>query len=76
MDNYFSLIKRGTMDLREYLFKERIKIVTFAKQINYDVTYINKICLGMYYPGKKLARIIEDATNGEVVYEYAESKKD
>jgi|LakMenEpi03Aug12_release.lakeMendotaPanAssembly.Ray.scaffolds.fasta_scaffold204368_2 hypothetical protein len=54
------------MDLREYLFRKRIKITHFAKQINYGRTYVNEIVNGTRKPGKKLALCIEKETNGEV----------
>lgn len=57
------------MTLREYLFYKRIKLIEFSASINYDMSYISKIVNGNRKPGKKLAAIIEKATNGEVTVE-------
>lgn len=54
------------MDLREYLFRNRLSITDFAKKINYDRNYISKIMHSVRSPGQKLAKEIEKATNGEV----------
>lgn len=54
------------MDLREYLFRNRIKISTFARSINYGRGYVTEIINGTKTPGKKLAKAIEEATNGQV----------
>lgn len=54
------------MQLREYLFFNRIKVTDFAKQIGYERAYINKIVNGKMIPGKRLAETIEKATNGNV----------
>jgi hypothetical protein len=58
--------KRNNMDLREYLFKNRLKVTDFAKIIGYERGYINKVVNGLMIPGRKLAESIEKATNGEV----------
>ena len=63
------------MDLREYLFRERMKINAFAKKINYDQSYISNVCSGKIKPGQKLATLIQEATNGQVVYEVTEPVK-
>ena len=54
------------MDLREYLFRHRISVTAFSSQINYARTYISEIVNGVKKPGRKLAELIEKATNGEV----------
>lgn len=54
------------MDLREYLFKKKITVTDFSKEINYGRTYVNEIVTGNRTPGRKLAEAIEKATNGEV----------
>ena len=40
------------IDLREYLFKNRIKISAFADKINYERKYINNIVNGFIHPGR------------------------
>lgn len=57
------------MDLREYLFRHRISVKDFSERINYARAYISDIVNGGKKPGKKLAAIIEKATNGEVLAE-------
>lgn len=57
------------MNLREYLFKKRITPTDFARAINYHPSYLQAITRGERLPGKKLAKIISDATNGEVTIE-------
>lgn len=54
------------MDLRTYLFKNKKKIADFARQINYHPNFINGIATGRLKAGVKCAKIIEEATNGEV----------
>jgi len=54
------------MELRDYLHKNRIKIIDFARQLEYGRTYINEIVNGTKRPGKRLAKEIERQTGGEV----------
>jgi len=64
------------MDLREYLFRKRITNKDFAKLVRYDHSYIGEIINGKKKPGKKLARLIEEATNGEVTVDELMSLKE
>lgn len=57
------------MELREYLFRKRKSVTEFAKEIDYERTHISAIMSGRKKPGKKVARAIEKATNGEVTAE-------
>lgn len=54
------------MDLREYLFRHRLSVVDFSKIIECDRAYLSKIVNGKLKPSKRLAKDIEEATNGEV----------
>jgi DNA-binding transcriptional regulator YdaS (Cro superfamily) len=54
------------MDLREYLFRNNIKVSEFAQMINYSRQHVSGVIHGTYKPGRKLAEAIEKATNGEV----------
>lgn len=54
------------MDLREYLFRKRISVTEFARQIDFARAYLNQVVSKRRIPGKKMAEIIEHATNGEV----------
>jgi hypothetical protein len=64
------------MELREYLFKNRIKGTDFAKIIGYNHNYICAISRGVVSPGKKMAKAIEEATKGQVVYKPRKFKCD
>jgi transcriptional regulator with XRE-family HTH domain len=64
------------MELREYLFKKRITNKEFAEKVNYDKSYIGDVANGKKKPGKKLAKAIEKATNGEVTVEELMSLKE
>lgn len=64
------------MDLREYLFRKRITVTEFSNLIDYSRTHISEIMHGSRKPGKKVIRIIEKATNGEVKAEDLMSEKD
>lgn len=57
------------MDLREYLFRQRISVTDFAKLIGCSRAYISKIVNDQIRPGKRLAKDIELITNGEVTAE-------
>lgn len=54
------------MDLREYLFRKRMTVTDFAKQINYNPDYVGFIARKQKRAGMKLAKLIEKATDGQV----------
>lgn len=54
------------MDLREYLFRNRITCKAFSELVNYQRTYISKVIHGKIKPGRKLIQAIMKATNGQV----------
>ena len=54
------------MILRIYLLKKRISIAQFARDIDFQPQYIASIARGDCRAGKKVARVIEKATGGEV----------
>ena len=54
------------MDLREYLFRKRISIVKFSKNLDCSRDHISRIIHGKLKPGKRLAADIERLTDGEV----------
>lgn len=54
------------MDLREYLFRNDMKVSQFARSIGYNATYINGVVNGLVEPGHRLAKTISDATQGIV----------
>ncbi len=55
------------MDLREYLFRKKMTVAEFGRQINFSRIHLSKIIHGERRPSPKLAKIIEQATNGEVI---------
>lgn len=57
------------MILDQYLRKHKITYTSFAEKIGYGRTYINEIGLGSKRPSRRLAKLIEQATNGEVTVE-------
>lgn len=57
------------MDLREYLFRKKIKQADFAKKIGYGRHHIEKIVHQKNYASLRLAKLIQQATNGEVLAE-------
>jgi DNA-binding transcriptional regulator YdaS (Cro superfamily) len=63
------------MDLREYLFRKRISLTEFSEQIGYARTYMSGVVNGKK-PGKKLAKAIEKATNGQVTVDELLSLKE
>lgn len=57
------------MDLREYLFKHKMKQADFARELCVTPSYICKVVAGKHIPGKHMAQLIAFITHGEVVYE-------
>ena len=58
-----------TMNLREYLFINRLSVKEFSEKVDYSRTHISGIMHGKLKPSPKLARRIEKETNGEVTIE-------
>ena len=54
------------MNLREYLFINRLTVTEFSKKVDCNRPYMSGIIHGRIKPSKRLARDIEEATNGEV----------
>ena len=54
------------MQLKLYLVKNRITIKEFCEKIGYSRNQISGIANGKLTPSKRLAKTIEQATNGEV----------
>lgn len=57
------------MDLRTYLFNHRLKVAAFGRMIDISAIHLHKIISGERKPSKKLAKVIERATNGDVTIE-------
>jgi DNA-binding transcriptional regulator YdaS (Cro superfamily) len=54
------------MKLRDYLHFYELTKTAFARSIDISPVYIQQICKGKKLPSKKLCRVIERETNGEV----------
>jgi DNA-binding transcriptional regulator YdaS (Cro superfamily) len=54
------------MDLREYLFRHRIKIVDFSKELGCSRIHLGEVINKKRTPSLMFAKAIERATNGEV----------
>ncbi len=54
------------MDLREYLFRERISTQEFAQKLEYSRTHLSLIANGKAKPSLRLAKAIEKETDGKV----------
>lgn len=54
------------MNFREYLFKKRISQVEFAKKLGVSRGHLNQILHGNKHPSRKLAKKIEEETEGKV----------
>ncbi len=63
------------MDLREYLFRERMTVADFARKLDYSRVHISGIVNGTLNASAKLARAIEKATEGKVKAEIFVKKK-
>ncbi len=57
-------------DLREYLYRRHIQVKAFAESIDYSPTQLSTVIHKRRKPGKKLARLIEKATNGKITAHY------
>lgn len=57
------------MDLREYLFRNRITATEFCKKVECSRNYISMIQRGEAYPSHRLARDIVAQTGGQVKME-------
>lgn len=57
------------MELREYLFHKRITVKKFSEMLDCTRTHLSEIIHGRRAPSRRLAKDIEQATNGEVTAE-------
>jgi transcriptional regulator with XRE-family HTH domain len=57
------------MELKLYLVKNRFTIKQFSEMIGYSRNQISGIANGKSKPSLRLAKVIEQATNGEVTIE-------
>ena len=54
------------MDLREYIFRNRLTITAMAQQLMVNRNYLARIVNGHLIPSKRLAKDIERCTNQDV----------
>lgn len=57
------------MDLREYMFRERLMNRQMAERIDMSLSYLVMVKLGKKKPSLRLAKRISAATNGQVTVE-------
>lgn len=57
---------RVFMNLREYLFRKRLTQVDFAKKLEISRGHLSQIMKQTKHPSRKLAKAIEDLTEGKV----------
>jgi hypothetical protein len=72
--SYTFTTKELNMDLREYLYRNRLTVKEFSKIVNYDRIYISSIKNGLKIPGRKCKDIILKATKGKV-FEFPTSQE-
>ncbi len=54
------------MTLREYLFKNRMTVIDFAKSIGYHRIHLSLVMSGKRNPKASMLKVIEMQTRGEV----------
>ena len=64
------------MNLREYLFKKKIKHEDFAKKVGVARSTLHRIMIGKSDPSLSLAIKIVNATKGQVTYEEIATPED
>ncbi len=60
------------MNLRVYLATINMKIKDFSELVECHPKYMSQIISGNYIPGKRLAKAIEEMTDGQVKFERKE----
>ena len=63
---FYASERRCTMDLKTYLYNKRQTIADFSREIKYSKNFITNVVNGRIKAGIKLARIIEEYTQGEI----------
>lgn len=54
------------MQLKAWIISHGMTVTTFAEKIEVSRTYLSAIMGGLKKPSKRLAKDIEEATNGDV----------
>ena len=54
------------MDLPEYLFKNKISVIKFAKILGTERTYVHRWMSGDRIPSKNMLQKISNATEGQI----------
>lgn len=57
------------MQLREFMLKNGLSAKDLADMLEYHVAYLRPVLNGKKNAGKKLARVVEKVTKGQVKYE-------
>lgn len=63
------------MNLKIYLATINMKVKDFSELLECDPRYMSRIMNGRIHPGKRLAKAIEEMTDGQVKFEKKPKKK-
>lgn len=64
------------MNMREYLFKKKLTMIAFSRQIDYNPIYFRAVIAGRISLGEKLIRAIERETKGMVLAHEIQDKEE
>ena len=64
------MITQKSMSIRKYLFDQEMTFVTLAAKIDCHPAYLSRISKGVKRPSSRMARCIEQATEGYVTAKY------
>jgi hypothetical protein len=65
-----------TMTLKVYLAHNNMTLKDFSKEVDFDRTYLSLVMSGKKHAGKRLAKYVDRATNGQVKLKTRLGKKD
>ena len=57
------------MTIDEFMGVRRVNITHLAKELNYSRAHLNRVLVGVSKPGKKLAKALEEVSDGKITYE-------
>lgn len=57
------------MSLEDFVGKRKVNVLQLAKQIGYSRVYLQQVLNGKMIPGKKLAKCLEEVSEGKITAE-------
>jgi 3,4-dihydroxy 2-butanone 4-phosphate synthase/GTP cyclohydrolase II len=66
IDQKFGTTDIRAMLLRDWLRRERVKRIDFAKRVGISPSYLTDLCSGVAWPGRDVADRVMQETGGEV----------